>query len=84
MIISQKLITNPRGSMKKYMSAFDEMNRCIECGVDLGLMNPRQLCGKTYCLNQFWTSPQPEPQQQPVSVHKRTSRLIFQEYPLPK
>ena len=26
-------------------------NRCIECGVDMGLENPRQLCGKTYCRN---------------------------------
>lgn len=24
--------------------------RCTECGIDLGLMNPRQLCGKTYCI----------------------------------
>lgn len=25
------------------------MNRCLECGSDMGIMNPRQLCGKTYC-----------------------------------
>lgn len=25
------------------------MNRCIECGVDMGRSNPRQLCGKTFC-----------------------------------
>lgn len=24
-------------------------NKCIECGVDMGPHNPRQLCGKTYC-----------------------------------
>jgi hypothetical protein len=29
----------------------DESNYCIECGVDMGPMNPRQLCGKWYCLN---------------------------------
>ena len=23
---------------------------CIECGVDMGPHNPRQLCGKTYCM----------------------------------
>jgi hypothetical protein len=23
---------------------------CIECGVDMGPQNPRQLCGKTYCM----------------------------------
>jgi hypothetical protein len=27
-------------------------NRCIECGVDMGDCNPRQLCGKTRCLEQ--------------------------------
>jgi hypothetical protein len=23
---------------------------CTECGVDMGSHNPRQLCGKTYCM----------------------------------
>jgi hypothetical protein len=27
----------------------DSANRCIECGIDMGPNNPRQLCGKTYC-----------------------------------
>ena len=27
-------------------------NRCTECNVDMGLCNPRQLCGKTYCSNE--------------------------------
>lgn len=22
---------------------------CMECGIDMGSCNPRQLCGKTYC-----------------------------------
>ena len=22
---------------------------CLECGVDMGIYNPRQLCGKYYC-----------------------------------
>ncbi|ADO67450.1 hypothetical protein crov416 [Cafeteria roenbergensis virus] len=26
------------------------MNKCVECGADMGPSNPRQLCGKTYCL----------------------------------
>jgi len=26
------------------------INRCLECGIDLGEDNPRQLCGKTYCM----------------------------------
>lgn len=24
---------------------------CIECGEDMGIHNPRQLCGKTFCYN---------------------------------
>ena len=24
---------------------------CLECGIDMGRCNPRQLCGKTYCSN---------------------------------
>jgi len=27
------------------------MNRCTVCNVDMGSHNPRQLCGKTYCMN---------------------------------
>ena len=27
-------------------------NLCLECGVDMGPQNPRQLCGKTYCRDQ--------------------------------
>ena len=27
------------------------VNRCIECGVDMGDCNPRQYCGKTHCLS---------------------------------
>ena len=29
----------------------EESNYCLDCGVDMGPMNPRQLCGKWYCLN---------------------------------
>jgi len=25
-------------------------NLCIECSIDMGINNPRQLCGKTTCL----------------------------------
>ena len=24
--------------------------RCLECGIDMGPQNPRQLCGKIRCL----------------------------------
>ena len=26
---------------------------CTECGIDMGSINPRQLCGKIYCENKF-------------------------------
>lgn len=26
-------------------------NECVECNVDMGPNNPRQLCGHTYCMN---------------------------------
>lgn len=26
-------------------------NLCLECGEDMGIHNPRQLCGKTFCYN---------------------------------
>ena len=28
---------------------FAPKNRCIECHVDMGIMNPRQYCCKSYC-----------------------------------
>lgn len=31
-------------------SAEGMMNRCLECGTDMGRCNPRQLCGKSYCF----------------------------------
>lgn len=27
--------------------------RCIECKIDMGINNSRQLCGKTYCCNEI-------------------------------
>ena len=29
----------------------EAINRCLECGEDIGRTNPRQLCRKTYCEN---------------------------------
>jgi Icc-related predicted phosphoesterase len=29
----------------------ERKNRCIECNIDIGQCNPRQLCCKTYCPN---------------------------------
>ncbi len=32
-----------------FVLEYGSANRCLECGVDLGAQNPRQLCGKTVC-----------------------------------
>jgi heterodisulfide reductase subunit C len=42
--------------MEKLMELFSEggkgqVNRCIECGIDMGECNPRQFCGKWQCDN---------------------------------
>ena len=29
----------------------ESVNRCVECKVDMGQMNPRQYCAKTHCAN---------------------------------
>lgn len=29
----------------------DSVNRCVECKIDMGQMNPRQYCAKTHCAN---------------------------------
>ena len=28
------------------------VNRCLECGINMGSSNPRQYCGKLYCRNE--------------------------------
>lgn len=33
-------------------NTISEKNRCIVCLRDIGISNPRQLCGKTYCNNE--------------------------------
>jgi|AACY02.14.fsa_nt_gi hypothetical protein len=40
-------ITNLINSMKK-----TPKNRCVICDTDMGICNPRQLCGKTYCYRE--------------------------------
>lgn len=34
----------------------DEQNLCTVCGIDMGPQNPRQLCGKIYCMNELSSS----------------------------
>jgi len=43
-------LDHPYCSIKCFQTqSTDSANRCIECGIDMGPNNPRQLCGKTYC-----------------------------------
>ena len=37
-------------------STTEEKIRCVECGTDMGQCNPRQYCGKLYCLNPSYES----------------------------
>jgi hypothetical protein len=52
----------------------NETNYCIECGVDMGPMNPRQLCGKWYCLNEAFLDEEEE----------KTNDEKYNEQPLSK
>ena len=33
------------------IKTYDQQNTCVECGIDMGSCNPRQLCGKLKCVN---------------------------------
>ncbi len=33
-----------------YDKLYEMKNLCVECGIDMGYCNPRQYCGKTYCM----------------------------------
>ena len=46
---SQKIITELKESIINNQEGV--INRCTDCGVDMGRSNPRQLCGKTVCYN---------------------------------
>ena len=38
----------------------DSGNHCIICGVDMGYCNPRQLCYKTYCIQELYSLASPK------------------------
>jgi hypothetical protein len=47
---------NEKELMDKLINIFDtigkgNINRCIDCNIDIGESNPRQLCGKWICNN---------------------------------
>ena len=39
-------------SLDKYNDGL--INKCLECGIDMGRSNPRQLCDKTHCGYQYF------------------------------
>ena len=52
-----KLKPSPESQRKNDNKQYDnkntkyvEKNLCVVCGIDIGHCNPRQLCGKTYCM----------------------------------
>ena len=54
--ILEKLDDNYKSEDEKFEtnkienSIYDIKNLCVECGIDMGYCNPRQYCGKTYCM----------------------------------
>ena len=51
--ITKKKVNNEKKNLKKKEKdcyKYLEINLCIECGIDMGPNNPRQLCGKIRCL----------------------------------
>ena len=55
--LTQTKITNYFNKKRKKVYGYnsDTMSwHCIECGKDMGFMNPRQLCNKTYCGNSLF------------------------------
>jgi E3 ubiquitin-protein ligase DOA10 len=47
----ERLVAKRNHIVKKieHLEEDEPKNRCVECGVDMGIDNPRQYCGKTQC-----------------------------------
>ena len=53
---NQKLITNYYTPVECKVYGYNEKTQswhCLQCGIDMGPQNPRQLCGKSYCYNDY-------------------------------
>jgi hypothetical protein len=55
-MVKQKRITDYFKVVKKQKKIYGfnkntEEWHCLECGISMGINNPRQLCQKTYCEN---------------------------------
>ena len=49
---NEKKKTNQNNTTIHDYFEHEEKNLCLECGIDMGPENPRQLCGKTRCYQQ--------------------------------
>ncbi len=47
--VNQSIIIDRLLQLIEECASGDTINRCIECGIDMGIDNPRQYCCKTYC-----------------------------------
>jgi hypothetical protein len=61
---------------------------CTVCGVDMGSMNPRQLCMKTYCENEIADSKSvrpilPQPMRRTRTIIAPTNKIPLQKQVLP-
>jgi hypothetical protein len=52
----------------------EEDNRCMICGIDMGSCNPRQLCCKTYCPNEFEIEQEDEDDEHNDSLLKESKK----------
>ena len=51
-IINKKRIFSDKLDNKIYGYNYETYSwHCLECGIDMGSCNPRQLCGKYYCYD---------------------------------
>ena len=53
MKLRQTKIMDYYKSVKKPIQLEEFIWRCVICREDLGEHNPRQYCGKTYCINYY-------------------------------
>jgi hypothetical protein len=52
--MKQTLITDYYKPIKIFgYNAITQMWHCLQCGINMGKNNSRQLCGKTYCYDEF-------------------------------
>lgn len=51
-----KLFYSENNSNDDNYDNYDGSNCCLVCGIDMGYCNPRQLCMKTYCPEEYYST----------------------------